>query len=105
MVNVPARFGALLNGSGKYVWCCMNHFGGDPIFNCLANNDSAETGFFDISLLPNSASVTQSVPLGAAATTTTIKFKQEYVPLTAVLVTTITQGILIHGVLFKKCCI
>ena len=62
-------FGALLDGRGRYVWCCMNGFGGDAIFNSLLNNDSEETGFFDV-ILENFHSSSQ-----------------QYVPMTGVLVT------------------
>lgn len=70
-------FGALLDAQGRYVWCCMNHFGGDPIFNCLSNNGSEETGFFDVTV------------------ENLVKAEQEYVPLTAVMITRLTST---HGV-------
>lgn len=43
-------FGALLDGRGRFVWCCMDTFDGDPIFNCLINNNSDKTGFHDLIL-------------------------------------------------------
>ena len=70
-------FGALLNNRGRYVWCCLGSFGGDPIFNCLSNNDSDETGFFDV-VLENIISSTQ-----------------EYVPLTNVVVLIYLQRLLL----------
>eukprot|EP00392_Amoebophrya_sp_AT5.2_P017183 g17509.t1 len=53
-------YAALLNGRGRYVWCCLGSFGGDPIFNSLANNDSDETGFFDVVLEGDVLSTEQS---------------------------------------------
>lgn len=64
-------FGGILDERGRYVWCCMNHFGGDPIFNSLLNNDSVDTGFFEV-CIDNFISSTQ-----------------KYVPLTSVVVTTL----------------
>ncbi|CAJ1435436.1 unnamed protein product [Effrenium voratum] len=43
-------FGALLDETGRFVWCCMDTFGGDPVFNCLVNNNSDKTGFYDVVL-------------------------------------------------------
>lgn len=43
-------FGALIDSRGRYVWCCMDTFDGDPVFNCLINNNSDKTGFFDVVL-------------------------------------------------------
>mmetsp|Transcript_60146 Transcript_60146/g.169669 ORF Transcript_60146/g.169669 Transcript_60146/m.169669 type:complete len:719 (+) Transcript_60146:52-2208(+) len=40
-------FGALVDGRGRFVWCCMDTFDGDPVFNCLVNNNSDKTGFYD----------------------------------------------------------
>jgi hypothetical protein len=65
-------FAAAMDQRGRCVWCCLDHFGGDPIFNSLANNNSSETGFFDI------------------AADNFVSCTQEYVPLTAVLVTKVT---------------
>jgi len=41
---------ALLDGCGRYVWCCMDNVDGDAVFNCLINNNSHQTGFFDVVL-------------------------------------------------------
>lgn len=43
-------FGALVDETGRFVWCCMDTFGGDPVFNCLVNNNSDKTGFYDVVL-------------------------------------------------------
>eukprot|EP00913_Durusdinium_trenchii_P019786 g18599.t1 len=43
-------FGALLDETGRFVWCCMDTYGGDPVFNCLVNNNSNQTGFYDVVL-------------------------------------------------------
>eukprot|EP00928_Gymnodinium_smaydae_P088991 TRINITY_DN73008_c0_g1_i1.p1 TRINITY_DN73008_c0_g1~~TRINITY_DN73008_c0_g1_i1.p1 ORF type:complete len:665 (-),score=115.86 TRINITY_DN73008_c0_g1_i1:290-2284(-) len=43
-------FGALLDSRARFVWCCMDAFDGDPIFNCLVNNNSEQTGFYDVVL-------------------------------------------------------
>lgn len=43
-------FGALVDGRGRFVWCCMDNFDGDPVFNCLVNNGSDKTGFYDVVL-------------------------------------------------------
>lgn len=66
-------FSALIDSVGCICWCSINHFGGDPIFNSLLNNGSEETGFFDVKLA-NCESATQ-----------------RYIPLTAILVTTLTS--------------
>eukprot|EP00435_Cladocopium_sp_Y103_P025488 s2766_g6.t1 len=44
------KFGALVDETGRFVWCCMDTFGGDPVFNCLVNNNSDKTGFYDVVL-------------------------------------------------------
>eukprot|EP00927_Polykrikos_kofoidii_P029425 TRINITY_DN25448_c0_g2_i1.p1 TRINITY_DN25448_c0_g2~~TRINITY_DN25448_c0_g2_i1.p1 ORF type:complete len:681 (+),score=88.71 TRINITY_DN25448_c0_g2_i1:129-2171(+) len=41
---------ALVDRVGRIVWFCLQRFDGDPIFNCLLNNNSDETGFYDIVL-------------------------------------------------------
>jgi len=43
-------FGALVDARGRFVWCCMDTFDGDPVFNCLVNNNSDKTGFYDVVL-------------------------------------------------------
>lgn len=43
-------FGALIDKFGRYVWCCLESFEGDPVFNCLLNNNSDKTGFYDVVL-------------------------------------------------------
>lgn len=43
-------FGALVDRRGRVVWCSLEGFGGDPIFNSLLNNDSEESGWFDVSI-------------------------------------------------------
>jgi len=43
-------FGALVDAKGRFVWCCMDTFDGDPVFNCLVNNNSDKTGFYDVVL-------------------------------------------------------
>eukprot|EP00929_Paragymnodinium_shiwhaense_P015932 TRINITY_DN124015_c0_g1_i1.p1 TRINITY_DN124015_c0_g1~~TRINITY_DN124015_c0_g1_i1.p1 ORF type:complete len:730 (-),score=139.68 TRINITY_DN124015_c0_g1_i1:109-2298(-) len=43
-------FGALLDGKGCFVWCCIDTFDGEPVFNSLLNNGSDKTGFYDIVL-------------------------------------------------------
>lgn len=43
-------FGALVDRRGRFVWCCMESFNGDPVFNCLLNNNSDKTGFYDVVL-------------------------------------------------------
>lgn len=43
-------FGALIDSHGRFVWCCLGQFNGDPLFNCLLNNNSDESGFFDVLL-------------------------------------------------------
>jgi len=43
-------FGALVDGRGRFVWCCLASFNGDPVFNCLVNNNSDQTGFYDVLL-------------------------------------------------------
>jgi len=62
---------ALIDTQGKYVFCCMNHFGGDPVFNSLLNNNSEDTGFLDC-VLQNFHHA-----------------EQKYIPNTAILVTTL----------------
>ena len=67
-------FGAVIDNRSRIVWCCLDSFGGDPIFNSLLNNDSDEGGFLDVSLA-NLA-----------------KTEQKYIPSTAVLVTTLVSA-------------
>lgn len=43
-------FGALVDQRGRFVWCCLDSFDGDPVFNCLVNNNSDKTGFYDVIL-------------------------------------------------------
>ncbi|KAF8819771.1 putative Uncharacterized protein C4H3.03c, partial [Cardiosporidium cionae] len=45
-----STFGALIDQKGRCVWACPGHFGGDPIFNSLLNNNSEQTGFYDVVL-------------------------------------------------------
>ena len=66
-------FGAVVDRRARIVWCCLDGFGGDPVFNSLLNNDSDEGGFFDVSI-ENLA-----------------KSEQKYVPNSAVLVTTLVS--------------
>ena len=63
-------YGALVSREGKVVWSSLEGFSGDPIFNSLLNNDSRESGFFDVEL--------QDLA----------KTEQKYIPNTAVLITT-----------------
>uniref|UniRef100_A0A0G4GTT1 Uncharacterized protein n=1 Tax=Chromera velia CCMP2878 TaxID=1169474 RepID=A0A0G4GTT1_9ALVE len=63
--------GALIDNKARYVWACPAHFGSDPIFNALLNNNSEEVGFQDVVLEGFSGS------------------EQEYLTNTAVLVTTL----------------
>jgi hypothetical protein len=55
------------------VWCCLDGYGGDPIFNSLLNNDSDEGGFFDVTI------------------DNLLKTEQKYIANTAVLVTTLVS--------------
>ena len=64
-------YGALISKQGKVVWCCLEGFSGDPIFNALLNEDSTESGFFAIEMLDLQ------------------RTEQKYVPNTAVLITTL----------------
>ncbi|NNL86237.1 MAG: glycoside hydrolase family 15 protein, partial [Myxococcales bacterium] len=44
-------FSALLDRSGRMVWCCLPRFDGDPVFSALlAGNAPAEHGFYEIEL-------------------------------------------------------
>ena len=43
-------FGALIDRRARVVWCSLEGFGADPIFNSLLNNDSDESGWFDVSI-------------------------------------------------------
>ncbi|TEB18320.1 hypothetical protein C9890_0407 [Perkinsus sp. BL_2016] len=64
-------YGALISNQGKVVWCSMEGFSGDPIFNALVNVDSVESGFFAIEL------------------SDILRTEQKYIPNTAVLITTL----------------
>ena len=64
-------YGAVIDNRSRIVWCCLEGFGGDPIFNSLLNNDSDEGGFFDISI------------------SNLARAEQKYIPSTAVLITTL----------------
>ena len=66
-------FGAVIDNRSRIVWCCLEGFGGDPIFNSLLNNDSDEGGFLDVSILNLS------------------KCEQKYIPGSAVLITTLVS--------------
>lgn len=66
-------FGAIVDRRSRIVWCCLDGFGSDPVFNSLLNNDSDEGGFFDVSI-ENLA-----------------KTEQKYIPNTAVQVTTLVS--------------
>ncbi|CAE8665216.1 unnamed protein product [Polarella glacialis] len=67
-------FGGLVDSKGRYVWCCMDKFDGDPVFNCLINNNSDKTGFYDVVLEDFATS------------------KQAYQDNSTVLVTTLSTG-------------
>ena len=67
-------YGGVVDRRGRVVWCCLEGFGGDPIFNSLLNNDSDEGGFFDISIDNLS------------------KSEQKYIPSSAVLITTLVSA-------------
>ncbi|CAE8721958.1 unnamed protein product, partial [Polarella glacialis] len=67
-------FGGLVDSKGRYVWCCMDKFDGDPVFNCLINNNSDKTGFYDVVLEDFATS------------------KQTYQDNSTVLVTTLSTG-------------
>lgn len=44
-------FSALIDDRGRYVWCCLPRFDGDPVFDALVNRDrSQECGFWDVVL-------------------------------------------------------
>ncbi len=45
------NFGALLDTSGRVVWCCLPYFDGDPIFCALLDGDEPPSGLFEIELL------------------------------------------------------
>lgn len=44
------NIGALIDGAGKLVWCCLPGFDGDPVFCSLLNDGDGEKGFWDIEL-------------------------------------------------------
>jgi GH15 family glucan-1,4-alpha-glucosidase len=67
-------FGAVIDNRSRIVWCCLEGFGGDPIFNSLLNNDSDEGGFLDVSINNH------------------LKCEQKYIPQSAVLVTTLVSS-------------
>ena len=67
-------YGGIIDRRGRVVWCCLEGFGGDPVFNSLLNNDSDEGGFFDVSI-DNLA-----------------KSEQKYIPSSAVLITTLVSA-------------
>ena len=66
-------FGALIDRRARVVWCSLEGFGADPIFNSLLNNDSDESGWFDVSIENLS------------------RTEQKYIPNTAVLITTLVS--------------
>ena len=43
-------YGALVDTSGRIVWCCLPRFDADPVFCSLLNDHDAEGGVFDIEL-------------------------------------------------------
>lgn len=64
-------FGAITDRRGRIVWCCLDGFAGDPIFNSFLNNDSDHGGWFDISIEG------------------LLRTEQKYIPQTAILITTL----------------
>ena len=51
-------FAALVDGSGRIVWCCLPRFDGDPVFSALLSerNDDSSDGVFAIELAGMKAS-------------------------------------------------
>lgn len=51
-------FAALVDGSGRIVWCCLPRFDGDPVFSALLSerNDDSPGGVFAIELAGMKAS-------------------------------------------------
>lgn len=68
-------FGALIDSRGRYVWCCMDTFDGDPVFNCLINNNSDKTGFYDV-ILDNFERAEQTYENRTAVLVTTLHSNQ-----------------------------
>jgi hypothetical protein len=66
-------FGSLIDRRGRVVWCSLEGFSADPIFNSLLNNDSDESGWFDVTIEDLQ------------------KTEQKYIPGTAILVTTLVS--------------
>jgi GH15 family glucan-1,4-alpha-glucosidase len=60
---------ALIDSSGRYVWACVPHFAGDPVFCALLEPNLDDQGYFDV-VLEN-----------------TVATRQRYVRNTAVLIT------------------
>lgn len=67
-------FGGLVDRRGRIVWCCLNGFNSDPIFNSRLNNDSEDGGWFDISI------------------ENLVKSEQKYIPNTCILITTLVSS-------------
>jgi len=63
-------FGALVDRYGRFVWCCMDTYDGDPVFNCLLNNNSDKTGFWDVLLQDFERAEQQYIETSAVLTTT-----------------------------------
>jgi len=64
-------YGSLVDRRGRVVWCSLEGFGADPIFNSLLNNDSDESGWFDVTIED------------------LVRTEQKYIANSAVLVTTL----------------
>lgn len=45
------NIGALIDGAGRIVWCCLPRLDGDPVFCSLLNNGGeGDKGFWDVEL-------------------------------------------------------
>ena len=42
--------GALVDARGRFVWCCLPSFDGDPVFCTLLSPRNADAGWFDVAL-------------------------------------------------------
>jgi len=66
------NIGALIDGAGRIVWCCLPRLDGDPVFCSLLNNDGeGDKGFWDVELF-DFASAEQAYRRNSAVVITTL---------------------------------